>query len=175
MKRNFYLVAALAAGMAFAACKKKVECKVLAPTNNATAAETAFLQNYMNANGLQNVVSIRNGMFYQIVRPGEGFSPNLCANIDVNYKGRLINGTSVGGMFDSTAAGSRASFGLDGLITGWKVALTQLRPGGKMDLYIPPSLGYGANAQPARTGFVGIPANSFLKFEIELLAVRNDD
>jgi FKBP-type peptidyl-prolyl cis-trans isomerase FkpA len=175
MKRNFYLAAALLAMVTFVACKKKVECKVLFPTNNATAAETQFLQNYVNANGLQTVINSRNGMFYQIVKQGEGLTPNLCANVEVAYKGRLINGTSVGGIFDSTATGSRASFGLEGLITGWKVAMPQLRPGGKMDLYIPPSLAYGNNAQPARTGFVGIPANSYLKFEIELLAVRNND
>ena len=47
-----------------------------------------------------------------------------------------------------------------------------LRAGGKMHLYIPPSLGYGPFDIKDDQGNVIIPANSILIFEVDLLAVE---
>ena len=46
------------------------------------------------------------------------------------------------------------------------IALQQMRVGDKWEIYIPSELGYGSFSQP------GIPANSTLIFEIELLGVQ---
>jgi FKBP-type peptidyl-prolyl cis-trans isomerase len=51
-------------------------------------------------------------------------------------------------------------------IPGFSQAVVGMRVGGLRRAVIPPSLGYGAQAQN------GIPANSTLIFEIELLAIQ---
>ncbi|HAD33478.1 MAG TPA: FKBP-type peptidylprolyl isomerase, partial [Chitinophagaceae bacterium] len=55
------------------------------------------------------------------------------------------------------------SFGLDGLIVGWQEGIPLIGAGGKIKLYLPPSLAYGSNANG------NIPANSSLIFDIDLL------
>jgi FKBP-type peptidyl-prolyl cis-trans isomerase len=53
-----------------------------------------------------------------------------------------------------------------GIIKGWQEALVMMKPGAKWTLYIPPDLAYGANPRP------GIPGNSLLTFDIEVLSVK---
>jgi FKBP-type peptidyl-prolyl cis-trans isomerase FkpA len=74
----------------------------------------------------------------------------------VKYTGRLTNGS----VFDSSTG---ATFALANLITGWQQGIPYIGKGGKITLYLPPSLGYGSQASGS------IPANSILIFEIELI------
>ncbi|MCD3118687.1 FKBP-type peptidyl-prolyl cis-trans isomerase FkpA, partial [Salmonella enterica subsp. enterica serovar Enteritidis] len=62
--------------------------------------------------------------------------------------------------------GEPLSFRLDGVIPGWTEGLKQINKGGKITLVIPPELAYGKNGVP------GIPANSTLVFDVELLDVK---
>jgi peptidylprolyl isomerase len=55
---------------------------------------------------------------------------------------------------------------LSNLIKGWQQGIPGMKVGGRRELIIPPSLGYGATAQP------GIPANSTLVFVIDLHGVQ---
>jgi FKBP-type peptidyl-prolyl cis-trans isomerase len=52
------------------------------------------------------------------------------------------------------------------VIAGWEQGVPGMLVGGKRTLTVPPSLGYGTTAQS------GIPANSTLIFDIELLSVQ---
>ena len=54
------------------------------------------------------------------------------------------------------------------LIEGWKMGLPLIQKGGKIRLYIPPSLGYGPNDLKDRNNNVVIPGNSILIFDITL-------
>jgi FKBP-type peptidyl-prolyl cis-trans isomerase FkpA len=58
------------------------------------------------------------------------------------------------------------SFNLQGVIKGWTNGVPELREGGRITLYIPPSLGYGTRAVGS------IPANSILVFDITLVNVQ---
>ena len=168
MKKWFYVIAFMAIG--FLGCKKDEECKSTTPTATASATETAYLQNYLSANGL--TATEKNGMFYSITTQGSGTSPNQCSSINLTYSGNLITGTTDGGTFDATAAGQTNTFTLSGLIAGWRIIFPLVKAGGNVILYIPPSLAYGAQSQPARPGFVGLPANSYLKFTVSLIGVQ---
>jgi len=82
----------------------------------------------------------------------------------VHYSGWLTNGSK----FDSSADRNDPfvfRLGVGGVIRGWDEGVAGMRVGGKRQLVIPPSLGYG------NAGAGAIPPNSTLIFEIELLGV----
>lgn len=83
----------------------------------------------------------------------------------VNYKGTLVDGSE----FDNSyKRGEPLSFRLDGVIPGWTEGLKHVKKGGKIKLVIPPTLAYG------ETGVPGIPANSTLVFDVELLDIKSE-
>ena len=60
---------------------------------------------------------------------------------------------------------------LSNLIAGWHRGLPQIGVGGKITLYIPPSLAYGPDAI-YNQGVEVIPANAYMIFDIELLNIQ---
>ncbi len=102
------------------------------------------------------------GLQYKVLAEGTGPLPALDATVEVNYKGKLIDGTE----FDSSyKRGVPAQFGVDQVIPGWSEALKLMKEGSKWELYIPPSLAYG----PGGTGGV-IGPNQTLLFEVFLVS-----
>ncbi len=168
--KKWFLLSALSLLM-FTACKKDKDCSTAAPATVASASETAYLQNYLTANSI--TATEKNGMFYSITTQGGGTSPNQCSTIGLTYKGTLITGTTDGGTFDETPAGQKSTFTLSGLIAGWRIIFPLVKSGGNVTLYIPPSLAYGSRSTPSRPGYVGIPADSYLKFTVSLLDVQD--
>ncbi len=168
--KKWFLLSSLSLLM-FSACKKDKDCNTAAPATVASAAETAYLQNYLTTNSI--TATEKNGMFYSITTQGGGTSPNQCSTIGLTYKGTLITGTTDGGTFDETPAGQKSTFTLSGLIAGWRIIFPLVKAGGKVTLFIPPSLGYGAQSTPDRPGYVGIPSNSYLKFTVSLIDVQD--
>ena len=150
----------------FAACNKEEEvpncsydpCAVKAP-----ASEIQQVKDYLASRNI-NATQHCSGLFYTISNAGTGATPGICNGVTVQYTGRLTDGQ----IFDQTTT-RPATFGLNGLIEGWKKGIPLIKQGGTITLYIPPSLGYGPNAQTG--GRVPIPANSILIFEIQLDAV----
>jgi len=110
----------------------------------------------------KNVVELKDGLRYEIVRPGTGAFPVATDHVKVNYTGTLINGT----VFDSSVQrGQPAEFGLGDVIAGWTEGLQKIAKGGRIKLYVPPDLAYGDE------GRSGIPPGSALIFDIELLDI----
>lgn len=109
------------------------------------------------------VKALDKGICYKVLRQGKpgGMSPNRSSVVSVHYTGKTINGK----IFDSSRGGVAPVFRLRELIPGWIIALQQMRPGDKWEVYIPAGQGYGRFSQP------GIPGGSTLIFEIELLSV----
>jgi FKBP-type peptidyl-prolyl cis-trans isomerase FkpA len=166
MKKIFFLMALFS--LSISSCKKKDTCPYTESGISATVAERTYLETYLAANTLP-AIQHTSGVFYNITVPGSGLSPTICSNITIKYTGSFIPS---GMVFDHSPAGSPGvNFTLGELIVGWQKILPLLKIGGKVTLYIPPSLGYGARNYPNDTN-IAIPANSYLKFEIELVNVQ---
>ena len=87
----------------------------------------------------------------------------------INYTGRLKSDNSV---FDSTEkSGTSFTFvmGQAEVIQCWDMAFKQLNVGSKATLECPAELAYGDVMKP------GIPENSDLEFDVELLACAADE
>lgn len=145
-------------GSLFVNCSKKCDydaCAVVAPSS-----EIAAVQSYLSSNNI-TATQHCSGVFYVVDNPGSGKQPNGCSTVSVNYEGKLTNGS----VFDQTN-GNPAVFDMSGLIRGFTNGTLQIKKGGKVRVYVPPSLGYGSQARP------GIPANSILIFTIDLIDVQ---
>ena len=95
---------------------------------------------------------------------GAGDEVKAGDTLTVHYKGTLAQ---TGAKFDSSYdRGEPATFPLTGVIQGWQEGMPGMKVGGKRRLVIPAAMAYGDTAQK------GIPANSDLVFEIELIAIN---
>lgn len=109
-----------------------------------------------------NVVKLQDGLRYEILKPGSGAFPKAGQTVLVNYTARTLQGN----VFDQTV-NEPLHVEVGRVIRGWNEGIEKIRAGGKIKLYIPPSLGYGGDAVS------GIPAYSTLIYDIELLRVEN--
>jgi len=124
------------------------------------AAATAFLDKNKARAGVTTTAS---GLQYEVIKSGSGPKPKATDRVRVHYHGTLISGE----VFDSSVErGEPAEFAVQGVIPGWTEALQLMSVGDKWKLFIPAALAYG----PRHAG--GIPPNSALVFEVELLEVK---
>lgn len=113
-----------------------------------------------------NVKVTASGLQYVIEKEGTGKSPGKDDNVKVHYTGTLTNGEK----FDSSVdRGQPAEFPVGGVIPGWTEALMLMKEGAKYKLVIPSDLAYGPMGRP------GIPPNSVLLFDVELLEVKKGE
>lgn len=104
------------------------------------------------------------GLKYVIHQEGTGPKPNKGEQISVNYYGMF---DADGKMFDNSwARGMPHTFplGTQQVIPGWDEGLALFNKGTKATLFIPSSLGYGAQGNPPN-----IPGDAALIFYVELL------
>jgi len=125
------------------------------------AAGEAFLATNKNNPG---VITLPDGLQYLVVSNGDGEMPTAASTVTVNYRGSLVDGTE----FDSSyKRGQPATFPVTGVIRGWTEALQLMKVGSKWKLFIPSDLAYGPQ------GNRGIPPNSVLIFDVELLNIKS--
>lgn len=143
-------------------------CNYDSCATKAPAGEIQAVKDYLSAN---NIMATQHcsGMFYRVETPGTGtITPTPCSYLTLRYKGTLTNGN----VFDETKGTNTISYYLGDFIKGWVNGVPYIKSGGKIYLYIPPSLGYGATDRKDVNGNVVIPANSILVFEVELVNVQ---
>ena len=118
---------------------------------------------FLKKNGAKkNVVTLKSGLQYEVLKKGTGIIPNEEDSVEVHYHGTLIDGE----VFDSSIDREEpASFGVNGVIKGWTEALQLMKEGAKWKLCIPADIAYGEN------GSNSIGPNETLVFEVELLKV----
>jgi FKBP-type peptidyl-prolyl cis-trans isomerase FkpA len=123
------------------------------------------IADYVAKNNLANVQKTASGLNYIITQPGTGKQATPNSVVSVKYTGKLLDGTE----FDSSErqGGQPVEFPLNQVIPGWTEGIALLKEGSKATLIIPSEMAYGQQGRP------GIPKNSVLLFDVELLQVKD--
>lgn len=138
-------------------CRKKSQPQTESATPVSTAAPTPV-------SGPPQTTA--DGLEYWDIKVGTGATAEPGKTVKVQYTGWLVNGKK----FDSSVDRNEPfSFvlGQGQVIKGWDEGVAGMKVGGKRQLRIPPSLGYGARG----AGGV-IPPNATLIFDVELVGVQ---
>lgn len=138
--------------------KQMEQMNAMAETNQTEGA--AFLEANKSNEGVKVTAS---GLQYIVVEEGTGARPTADSTVQVHYTGTLIDGTKFDSSYDR---GQPAQFPLKGVIAGWTEALQLMKVGGKMKIFVPPSIGYGDRGAPPVIG-----PNATLIFDIELIDI----
>jgi FKBP-type peptidyl-prolyl cis-trans isomerase len=114
-------------------------------------------------------VTTSDGLKYLDIKEGTGATVQQGSNVQVEYTGWIAK---TGKKFDSSYDHGGQSFPLANVgqaqvIQGWNEGLIGMKAGGTRRLYIPASLGYGAQGSPPV-----IPANADLIFDVTILTVQ---
>lgn len=110
-----------------------------------------------------SVITLPSGLQYKVLVEGHGEVPQADETVQVNYEGRLIDGT----VFDASSKhGDKPSeFKPTQVIKGWTEALTMMPVGSKWRLFIPYELAYGEREAG------DIKPYSTLIFDVELVGI----
>ena len=138
------------------------------------AAEKAALQSGIDDKIMQDYFKQHNlkpkktqsGLYYLITKEAQGEAIKSGQNVSVNYTGMFLDGKKFDSNTDSAfhhVTPFTLEVGKGRVIKGWDEGLQLLKIGEKATIYIPSPLAYGAQDQR------GIPSNSILVFEVEIL------
>src|SRR5690554_5305179 len=144
---------------------KRIQERARAESEAAAKANATAGAGFLAGNrGTKGVVTTASGLQYMVLRQGSGPRPTASSQVRVHYEGKLLDGT----VFDSSyERNDPATFGLGQVIAGWTEGLQLMPVGAKYRFWIPSELAYGRNGSPG-----GIPPNSTLVFDVELLQLR---
>jgi len=135
-----------------------IKQEMIGEANKAKGVE--FLEKNKQNDSVQVTAS---GLQYKVIVPGSDVKPMAEDTVSVYYRGTLIDGTE----FDSSMSNPEpVRFPVNGVIPGWSEGIQLIGEGGKIRLYIPSELAYGAQqAGPS------ITPNSTLIFDVDLVKV----
>ena len=136
-----------------------VSCSQASPNIQQIENLQFFIDNKKN----DQVVEIEPGLQYLVIDSGDPDSetPELTQTISAHFHGTLTNGE----VFWSSLDSEPLEIELSKLIVGCQKTISLMRAGDKWMVYIDPTMAYGEEGRP------GIPSNSILIFEIELLEI----
>jgi len=143
----------------------RMESRKKVAEKNKALGETFLLENKKKEGVKTHTVTLQDGktaeMQYKVITEGNGAMPKSNDVVSVTYRGTLIDGKE----FDSTAkhGGAPMKRAANQFVRGWTEALQMMKVGSKWQIYLPSSLAYGDNGNPA------IQPGSNLIFDMELL------
>jgi len=120
------------------------------------------IQHYLDSVNV-SMEKTEDGMYYTIIDEGEGEDyVSYKDEVTFYYTGYLLNGNS----FQSIQEDDPITHPVQNLIVGWQDALMMLKKGGRMEIIIPPQLGYGDRTTEL------IPKNSILRYRIGVVDIH---
>lgn len=135
-------------------------CKTYSEDDKASFDKT--IEQYITKKKDWKMTKSTSGLYYQVIQEGTGDEPVIFGSeVTIAYKGQLLNGK----VFDKKSVKAPLKSKLKGLIGAFQEGLLGQKAGAKLRMVVPPHLGYADNE------LEGIPANSVIVFEVELLEV----
>ncbi|HEX4959017.1 MAG TPA: FKBP-type peptidyl-prolyl cis-trans isomerase [Lacibacter sp.] len=127
------------------------------------------IQDYLSKNNI-NAVKTENGCYVQILNPGTGAKADSGKLVSVMYTGLSFDGKKFDSNIDTSFKHTdplEFTIGQFGMIAGFQEGIKQIAKGGKAKIFVPSSLGYGAQGNPP-----AIKPNENLIFEVELIDIK---
>lgn len=100
------------------------------------------------------------GLYYHVDDEGSGSKIKYTDSVSVIFKGALLDGT----IFEKEE--KPLTFAVKEVITGWKEILLMSKMDSKVQIIVPPQLGYGDHELDK------IPQNAILFYEIEIVDIK---
>ena len=143
--------------------------------NNQLSDDVA-LKNYFNSRHIMPIKTA-SGLYYSIQKEGSGSLAMPGDTVVMNYRGTFLDGTQFDSNLDSAFLHVQPLnfvLGTGRVIKGWEEGIGYLKAGSKAYFYIPSALAYGSQSRPGSAANPrGIPANSILIFDVELVSVKH--
>src|SRR5215472_402580 len=114
---------------------------------------------------IAETITTESGLIYKFTKLGNGPQPQTGDLMIIHGIGTLADGKE---FWNTRTDGSPYEYtlGVDSVIRGFAEGMRYVREGDRIVITMKPELAYGARERP------GIPANSTLVFDYEILAVR---
>lgn len=128
------------------------------------AIDIEIIDDYLSDNEI-NAEIHESGIRYVIRDQGSGETPEVGSEVMVRYESFLVDGTAVGA--------DTIGFSLmleEPIISAWLLMVPTIEEGGKIDIYSPSGYLFGTQGNGS-----GIGPNTIIFYEIEVIAVVNDD
>ena len=127
--------------------------------------QIANMKFFIENQAQEGINVIEKGLHYAVLNSGDinSKSPELSDTITAHFHGTLTDGTV---FWSSVESNEPLTIELSGLIEGCQKVISLMKINGKWRVYIDPSMAYGDEGRP------GIPSNSILVFDIELLDIQ---
>jgi FKBP-type peptidyl-prolyl cis-trans isomerase len=127
--------------------------------------QIANMKFFIENQAQEGINVIEKGLHYAVLNSGDinSKSPELSDIITAHFHGTLTDGTV---FWSSVESNEPLTIQLSGLIEGCQKVISRMKVNDKWRVYIDPSMAYGDEGRP------GIPSNSILVFDIELLDIQ---
>ena len=127
--------------------------------------QIANMKFFIENQAQEGINVIEKGLHYAVLNSGDinSKSPELSDTITAHFHGTLTDGTV---FWSSVESNEPLTIQLSGLIEGCQKVISLMKINHKWRVYIDPSMAYGDEGRP------GIPSNSILVFDIELLDIQ---
>ena len=161
---------------AFMKQMKEQQAKQKAAEAKQLAKDDKTLKAYFAKNNI-TPLKTASGLYYTIKEEGKGEQAIVGDSVSMNYTGTLLDGTKFDSNTDTAFKHAQPFWfilGRGAVIKGWDEGVALLKAGSKAVFYIPSVMAYGAQTRPGSAANPkGIPANSILQFDVQLLTSKH--
>ncbi|WP_316817824.1 FKBP-type peptidyl-prolyl cis-trans isomerase [Pedobacter nyackensis] len=159
MLKTSVLLAFVLMAVAFFACKKEV------PYDSVTQLEIddEIIAKYL-VDSAVTMTKHNSGLYYKIIRPGEGAQVGQTDTIFGNYTMKILKDS----VLLSKSVDSTFRFTLPGYFEGWKIGVSLIKVGGSIRLIVPSPLAY----QQREVVSPKIAPNSILDITLDIDSVK---